>query len=510
MVYFGIRDRTLDISTEGVVYVSNRVLTYGNIQVTPYNFTHLQSLKVVKKMNEHAKVTITGIIPDELKDSYVNLTNEQTHIQIALTDEKGQPKPWFQGIVTNVNIQSVRGIYYLTVKAVSHSYLLDVKPRKRSFQNPAMTYAALVKMVLSAYGKADFIDSVTNGKAINTFVMQYEETDWQFLQRMASRFYTGLVPATAFDLPKFYFGLPKGKDKGKLEVAHYTVQKRVGEYQSAAENRVPGIDDQDFTVYEVESPQILEVGDEVSFKSKKLVVGEAVTEMKEGILTNTYKLFPHKGLSRKKMYNNAIIGASIQGRVLQIQKDNIRAKLDMDDQQDESTAYWFPYSTIYTSENNTGWYVMPEIGDQIRIYFPSKKEEDGIAISSVLRDNPESESPAPQKSSAPSSSRPSAGAGPDRMKDPAVKTFRTKYGKEIMLAPDKIVISAGGMSITISDNTGIEIVSDKNVSISASKEAYLIGQTLRVKADKIELIGKGNTISLNEKIEIKGTEIKMN
>ncbi|MED4572983.1 contractile injection system protein, VgrG/Pvc8 family [Brevibacillus agri] len=491
--------------------MSNQLFTYKNIQVTPYELTHLQTLKVVKKMNEHARLWFTGIIPEELKDSYVNQTSSQTPIKIALTDETGKPKAWFEGIVLRVNVKASRGVYYLSVEAVSYTYLLDVKTKKRSFQNPAMTYANLVKTVLSTYGKADFIDSVTNGKTLGTFIMQYEETDWQFLKRMASRFYTGLVPTTIFPLPKFFFGLPSGQDKGKLTAAHYTVHKRVGEYQSDAENKIPGINEQDYTVYEVESEQVLEVGNEVQFKNRRLVVGEAVSEIEDGLLTHTYKLFPRKGLYRKKLYNHAIIGASIQGRVIQIQNDNVRAKLDMDDQQDQSTAYWFPYSTIYTSENQTGWYVMPEVNDQIRIYFPSKKEEDGIAISSVLKEIPDAKPSAAKKSgSSGGGAAVAGGGGNDRMKDPAIKTFRTKYGKEIMLAPDKIVISAGEMSITISDQHGISIVSNQNVNITAGQEISMSGNTIHIDAQKIELIGKGNTITLEDKIELKGSEIKMN
>ncbi|MFW5436759.1 phage baseplate assembly protein V [Paenibacillus apiarius] len=491
--------------------MGDKVLTFGDIHVAPFEFTNLQSLKVVKKMNEHARLTITGIISEERKDSYINLANSQTHMRVSLTDESGKPKYWFQGIVIRVNVKSVRGIYYLAVDAISHTYLLDIKTRKRSFQNPQMSYAGLIQSVLPAYGKSDFIDSASKGKTLGTFVMQYEETDWQFLKRMASRFYTGLVPAAAFDLPKFYFGLPQGQNKGQLEAAHYTVQKRAGEYQQAAEQRIPGVTAQDYAVYEVESDRVLEIGNEVTFKSSPLVVGEAVTEMKDGILTHTYKLFPRRGLQCKKMYNQAIIGASIQGRVIQVRKDNVRAKLDMDDQQDQSTAYWFPYSTIYASENNTGWYVMPEVNDQIRIYFPSKKEEDGIAISSVLKEAPEVKR-CPQASSSGAGESVSGGSSepPDRMADPAIKTFRTKYGKEIMLAPDKIVISSEGMSITISDDQGIAIVSDKNVNITANQDIRMSSSNIRIQADKVELSGNGNTITLEDKVEMKGAEVKMN
>lgn len=96
------------------------------------------------------------------------------------------------------------------------------------------------------------------------------------------------------------------------------------------------------------------------------------------------------------------------------------------------------------------------------------------------------------------------------MKDPAVKTFRTKYGKEIVLAPDKIVITTGDMSITISDTSGIDIKSSQNVNITADKDMKLSASSLHISADKIELSGKGNTIKLEDKIELKGSEIKMN
>ena len=96
------------------------------------------------------------------------------------------------------------------------------------------------------------------------------------------------------------------------------------------------------------------------------------------------------------------------------------------------------------------------------------------------------------------------------MADPAVKTLQTKYGKKIVLAPDKIVISSGGMSIIVSDSEGITIKSDKDISITAGGELVLSSQMLQLSGDKIELTGKGSTLSLEEDILLSGSEIKMN
>jgi phage baseplate assembly protein gpV len=66
------------------------------------------------------------------------------------------------------------------------------------------------------------------------------------------------------------------------------------------------------------------------------------------------------------------------------------------------------------------------------------------------------------------------------------------------------------MSIVINDKTGIDIVSGKNVSISAASDIVMSSGNIQLSAGKIELSGKGNTITLDDKTTFSGTEIKMN
>ena len=33
----------------------------------------------------------------------------------------------------------------------------------------------------------------------------------------------------------------------------------------------------------------------------------------------------------------------------------------------------FPYATVYSTPDGTGWYCMPEIGDAVRLYFPCER-----------------------------------------------------------------------------------------------------------------------------------------
>lgn len=162
-------------------------------------------------------------------------------MRVSLNNESGEPKYWFRGVVTQVIVKSVRGetmvemrekgytqkviAEKLKVNPLKVSYAATQKAKKkRSFQNPNMSYAGLVRSVLSDYVDSDFINYASEGDVLGTLVMQYEETDWQFLKRMASRFYTGLMPAAAFNTPKLFFGLPDNQHKGELKAVNYTVQ----------------------------------------------------------------------------------------------------------------------------------------------------------------------------------------------------------------------------------------------------------------------------------------------
>lgn len=317
-------------------------VTYGHIEIMPYEFVRLHELKILKTINDHARMIFTGIISEKKRELYVRASDEETQVKAFVTDKNGNRQPLFRGIALDVEEKVVHGVHYLTVEAISHTYELDIKRHQRSFQNPKLTYTGLIESIVSDYSKAEAMDVVSQKKPIGTFIMQYDETDWKFLKRMASHFYSPLIPAVGYGVPKFYFGLPMGLSKGEIKSTNYKVSKRVADFQTASENHIPGVRDADFIQYEVETEKLLEPGYEVTFQGHKLIVAEVLTEMKDGVLTHTAKLSPRSGLRPIKDYNRSIIGASIHGKVLSVRRDKVRAQLDMDDQQDRTRITGFP------------------------------------------------------------------------------------------------------------------------------------------------------------------------
>lgn len=467
------------------------VKAYNNLALSPYELNHLLELKIVRKINEHASLYFTGIVPEEQKDNYVQMTKAKTKIEINQVDEIAGTIPLFKGIVVDIKIKAVREIYYIEVHALSHTYEMDVMIKSRSFQDKAMAYTALVKKVIQDYPGADSIDMVSNEKTIEKFTMQYKETDWEFAKRMASRFGAGLVPDVSSDKPKFWFGAPKGIGSGKLDNFNYSVSKRIGDFRVSSENYIEGLKEEDYTYYEVETDKLLNIGYSVDFNGKNLFVCEAVTSMKNSTLKHNYTLSPSKGLSKNDLYNSKITGLSLQGKVIDIQKDNIKVHLEIDKSQSVGEAWWFNYSTSYSAEGNAGWYCMPELGDTVMIYFPDKKEENGLALNSIRKSNDDS-----------------------KLKDHNIKYFRTKSGKELKFTPEEILITAkdGEIYIKLNEANGIEIFSKKEIKVISEKDITLDSEKKVIISSKeeINLSCKESNIKMDDYINMTAKQVKVN
>ena len=95
----------------------------------------------------------------------------------------------FQGIVTNIRINANNDVRTLEIEALSKTFLNGYKEKKqKSFQNENSTYGDIFNQINSGYNNIQMVDNITNGAKIDKFIVQYKETDWEFLKRLASHF----------------------------------------------------------------------------------------------------------------------------------------------------------------------------------------------------------------------------------------------------------------------------------------------------------------------------------
>ncbi|MBC2580544.1 phage baseplate assembly protein V [Clostridium sp. DJ247] len=465
--------------------MSEVVHTYADIIISPYAYEEILELKITKELNEHGKLYISGIIPEEKVDEYVENADDSEQVEVLVRDGD-KTITVFQGFVTNLAVQATSNVRIMTVEALSSTFLMDVKKKSRSFQNSGATYSSIFTNITSKYSNSQGIDEASNGKTIGGLLVQYKETDWEFIKRLASHFNAPLVPAVAAKGLKYYIGVPELGEKCTLEEFNYSIKKDLKGYKIKSENDIQGIDEQNLISYEITTNRILELCSTVQFKQRNLYVFKAETEMKEGVLLNKYTLRDKKGLSRRKIYNHLLIGASLFGNIEDVAKDTVKVNLEIDGAQ-SSGEMWFPYSTVYSSSDGSGWYCMPEIGDKVRLYFPDENEKNAFVASSV---NVES----------------------SQRSDPSVKSISTKYGKQIVFQPGAVEIVGNGQTLMrLTDDGGIEINSDKKITLSASDDIEINGggKVLIQGGAGIDLKQAGTSLNIKDDVTLSGGKVNI-
>lgn len=441
-------------------------ITREQLRIFPYQFAQLLELSIEQKINQHGTLIIKGIVECGLKDTYIGETafgtnivvfceepngqrNQDMGISVAKNismDEKGS-KILFDGIVKDISVKREGDLYILEVYAVTHTYLLDIETKRRSFQDNGMTYGALVSQINADYDDASAIVTVED-RALGDFIIQYDETDWEFIVRMASHFKQGVYPARNMSGVKYYFGVPNLRAEHELASHIYRIKKDITQ----------------IVRYELDDYQQLALGNRIIFKGSPHYVEALKSQLIGSEMVGTYTLTSEEGVGQQTRKNKLLQGVSVTGHVLAIVRDKVKVHIhQIDAVQEVGKAHWFTYSTIYASKDGSGWYCMPEVSDLVRIQFANTDDYSAYAVSSISQYTP-------------------AEGETDLKGDYNIRYIRNPQGMEIVLTPNEVIISANNRSmiilnqngnITIQGQSSVSIASENNVSITAGNNIQL-------------------------------------
>jgi hypothetical protein len=171
-------------------------------------------LSLSRKAGEHSRFFIRGIATKEAAARVIEEFDGTQTVSLSVKDGESV-KPRFTGIVTSCVAKHRGDVHEIAAEAMGLTFLLDVKKNRRSFQNAEMTHERLAKAVISSHSDADLILNGNDGPIGDMFV-QYEETDWEFLKRVAGDISLKLIPADEHKDIRFYVGLP---EKGKPHIS---------------------------------------------------------------------------------------------------------------------------------------------------------------------------------------------------------------------------------------------------------------------------------------------------
>lgn len=458
------------------------------IQIKPFEMVSILSYEEVQEMNEHGTVTISGLIKYSKRDEYINIAAKETWIKILGYDEEENEKILFYGILTDFHIEVEGNSCILELTLYTGSRVMDYERHTRSFQKDGYTYRKIAECCNAGYPSAGMIMTEGKDEAVPEFIMQYEETDWVFLKRLAGYLNTVLVPSCQVNGEKYFFGIPEKKADGILEVDSYVLHQGAVVYLTGKAGDAK-INRQENISYITDSREAYALGDQIEFNGELLCIQKMERTKKREELWHKYYLKRKRGLRVPTVCNKKLTGLSLLGSVEAVSDERVQITL-AEDENLESGNRWFAYSTVYSSQEGAGWYCMPEIGDSVRLYFPTEEEATAY-VASAFHEN----------------------KGKGIRTDPSQKIWRNKEGKEIRLAPDRVLITNNkGMSVELSDQRGIRIHSDASVTIDADEEIKISSANANLElsaSNKITLTQGESKMELSDGIRLSGSAIKM-
>ncbi len=440
------------------------------IIVEPYFFISYKEIEIQQCINEHGTAEIKGILDKETDEDILEKMSPNETITIKAVLDNGESQVLFKGLVRKAELIVEDGIKILEINAISHTLLMDMKRNIRIFQDTEQLYSDIAKYIASEH-KARIICTEGEERKTGHMIAQYNETDWEFLKRLASELNTIIVADSVNGKISFSFGPPKPK-KRILQDFSYKTTRNLGEFYRQKSQGREECREQDVVSVIVTTRELVELCSPVEIEEEGYLVKKFTMKLVGAEMVNTCELVYSGGLKTTRFFNSRISGISISGMIHQVKRDIVQIRFP----QDINGPYvWFPYVTAYSSPDGTGWYCMPEIGDTVRAYFPDEDESHGVAVNMVhltcgLREQPD------------------------------IKFIRSPYEKEIRFEPSAIYITNHkGMSVVLDDKRGISIKSDSDIVVMAEGDINMhSGRTMKVIGEEGVVASQGDN-----RIEIK-------
>ncbi len=462
-------------------------ITYGQLVLMLGN-TVMPVFQLIIRENPgcHGTLSATLAVEEGAKD-YL-LYEESASVALLVVQSK-ELKPLFFGMVTDMSVKTSGKQCVVYLKAVTSSYQMDLLAQNRSFQDTAFTSHQMVEKVMEPYEEQSKVLFSIPDEELGQIMVQYQETDWAFLNRILSRY--GVCAFIDSAKPGIFLraGLMDTEEDADWDSLPYKVKRDTA--PADVDRTLKGQ-----LCYEVEAYDIFPLGEKVRFHNQDLYIGKITRSIRQGLLVSCYSLYFQEGLTVSIQNNPYLSGVSINGTVADIKRNTIQVKLETDVLKKCKKQYFFPFSTVAASPDGSGWYCMPKAGDRVRIFFPTDDESEGYAIANIMGE-----------------SEPAQGSS---MENPDAKDITMPDGKAVRFVPGGIQLAVGEDkgTITLTDDGKAEIRTDEAIAISAAEAVCLKTEgTMEVMAGtQIQIISDaGGSIRMtNDTVQIQASAIENN
>ncbi len=411
--------------------------------ITELPILSILNLEIRIKENEHGSLRIKAVGNKEYKDDLENNLHKDKLSIVVL--EKDSNIVLFSGKIEELEISQVKDYCEIYLVAYTNTIRMDREERKISYQDVELTYDQILEIVATRNSKAKYMQNVDRFRQIKFPIIQYEETDWDFVKRLASHFQTVVYPDMSNKEPAIQFGVRKGRQQNweGMKILRYGYGRSYytsGIHEKRKSKRIA-------KYMECQSDRFYRIGDFFYYQGCVYIIFQLGHKLVNGAISNTYILGINGMIQKIKYFNQAISGAQLRGTVKGRVGENVLMHLDIDSR--EQKLFKWPFMPITGNLS----YCMPEIGAKAILYFPTSDEADGVVSCIVYESNAN-----------------------DNM-DSQNREFKTVYNKKICMYPQCMVFSGqvgqllllDSMGIEIKSKVGINLCADKGISINGTK-----------------------------------------
>lgn len=415
---------------------------------TAIPFQTLSKMEIRHDVNAHAITKITVTAREE--DQQEILSRDWTDTEITVLKKGEESLPLFSGRVEKLVCDKEGRLLTVLICGIGETAKLDREKKKQSFQKAEMTYGQVVQKITQNYQGSTVIWNIGDDKNIDMPLVQYEETDWEFLIRICSHFHEVIVPDLRTGRMVLHFGMCIGREQNG-DVAEILGNGFDNSYyhNGCYESNMPRTQ----ALYmKVKTKENWQIGDFWLYEGRKYQVYSRRILFENGELFFVYQLGMRGMFYAKKIQNQALAGARMEGVIRKTEGENVYLQLDIDEEERAD----FPW--IWAPETNNLSYCMPEVGTKAVLYMPTREEKDGRVILATVHN-----------------------ADNGRYTDVQKREFVTLHHKKIGLYPDKLFAEGtdGKVSVYMEDQSGVSIKSNGEISLLADGDVVLSGKSIR-------------------------------
>lgn len=436
----------------------------------PFPLEHLAQLSFCKKEGEHSRIKISGWACEDETEAFFAM-DRHSKIRVFVR-EREEEKLIFCGILVSPCLKGSRR-QEVELEAAGFSILMDTERKSRSFQSPDLTYSGLMEEILKPY-EGQMIVREKRPDHISAPRIQYEESDWEFIKRLASEYGSNVFVEDTGDRPRIYVGL--GKDGTERETKAVLGMKQQIEDHLRFRQKDKGWESS-FSECVVRSRDYFQIGDWVPCNKHSFQIYGVSGQFLKGEMIYEYRLLAQDGLPVIPVKNESLHGSRIMGTVLAVKENAVKLHLDIDSRQEEKEACWYPF-------RRTDWYCMPEIGSRAALMLPSDDESEAYVSGLERTDGEENK----------------------KIRKPENTYMGTKEGMELKTTPKSIGIRSGTNHVSLEmTEEGIQIHSRKEIRLEAGKSFWCRGETVEMDAgERIRLCTRKTAIVMDELVQMKG------